>query len=183
MNSEGKETLWRRLVWRGGWRNLSIILIAAILLELVSALQYYYAHDLLEEEMEDHVLTVLNYKAYSLRQALNSSEQTLREHLWDVRRNLNHPDSLYGVLARAVQANDKVVGGFLCFMPDYFPEKGRLFEPYVYEVDSEIRMEQIGGKEATTIRYTPPSSGCWRATRPSGATPMNTKAPTACSSR
>jgi sigma-B regulation protein RsbU (phosphoserine phosphatase) len=147
MKQNGGKTLWNRLIGRGGWRNLSIILFAAVLLELVSALQYYYAHDLLEEEMEDHVLTVLNYKAYSLRQALNSSEQTLREHLWDVRRNLHQPDSLYGVLARAVQANDKVVGGFLCFMPDYFPEKGRLFEPYVYEVDSVVRMEQIGDKD------------------------------------
>ena len=136
-----------RIIQRGGWLNLCIILMAAMLLELVSALQYYYAHRLLEDEMEQRVITELNVKAFSLRQTLNSAEQTLQEHLFEVRQNLNRPDALFEVLGREVEVSDKVVGGFMCFVPDYYPEKGRLFEPYAYEDGNEIVMEQIGGKD------------------------------------
>ena len=148
MKQKHKDNLVMRMISRGGWRNLSLIVVSALLLELVSALQYYYAHGLLEEETEERVLTVLNYKAYSLRQVLNSTEQMMRDHLWDVEHNLHKPDSLYSVLTRIVRANDddKIVGGFLCFVPYYYPEKGRLFEPYVYEEDGRLIKEQLGGK-------------------------------------
>ena len=148
MKQKHKDNLVVRMISRGGWRNLSLIVVSALLLELVSALQYYYAHGLLEEETEERVLTVLNYKAYSLRQVLNSTEQMMRDHLWDVEHNLHKPDSLYNVLTRIVRANDddKIVGGFLCFVPYYYPEKGRLFEPYVYEEDGRLVKEQLGGK-------------------------------------
>ena len=148
MKQKHKDNLVVRMISRGGWRNLSLIVVSALLLELVSALQYYYAHGLLEEETEERVLTVLNYKAYSLRQVLNSTEQMMRDHLWDVERNLHKPDSLYNVLTRIVRANDddKIVGGFLCFVPYYYPEKERLFEPYVYEEGGRLVKEQLGGK-------------------------------------
>jgi hypothetical protein len=145
------------MISRGGWRNLSLIVVSALLLELVSALQYYYAHGLLEEETEERVLTVLNFKAYSLRQVLNSTEQVMRDHLWDVEHNLHSPDSLYSVLTRIVRANDddKIVGGFLCFVPNYYPEKGRLFEPYVYEKEGRLVKEQLGGKDGLDTNSNP----------------------------
>ena len=132
----------RYLSWR---RSLGIVVLAAVLLELISAVQYYYARKLLENELEHHVLTELNVKTYILRQTLESAEQTLEEQLWDIKRNLPHPDSMFAVARRLVAVNDKVMGGFFAFTPDYYPQKGRLFEPYVYESGGVIKEEQIGG--------------------------------------
>ena len=132
---------------RGGWRSLGVIVLAAVLLELVSALQYHYAHHLLEREMEHRLVTELHVKVFALRQTLNSAEQTLREHLWDVNRCLRTPDSLYNAISRVISVNDKVVGSFLAFVPDYYPQKGRLFEPYAYQSGDTIAQEQIGGRD------------------------------------
>ena len=177
MKQKHKDNLVVRMISRGGWRNLSLIVVSALLLELVSALQYYYAHGLLEEETEERVLTVLNYKAYSLRQVLNSTEQMMRDHLWDVERNLHKPDSLYNVLTRIVRANDddKIVGGFLCFVPNYYPEKGRLFEPYVYEEDGRLVKEQLGGKNGHDYTQHPAYKRIQRELKPLWSDPYEYK--------
>ena len=177
MKQKHKDNLVVRMISRGGWRNLSLIVVSALLLELVSALQYYYAHGLLEEETEERVLTVLNYKAYSLRQVLNSTEQMMRDHLWDVEHNLHSPDSLYNVLTRIVRANDddKIVGGFLCFVPNYYPEKGRLFEPYVYEEDGRLVKEQLGGKNGHDYTQHPAYKRIQRELKPLWSDPYEYK--------
>lgn len=177
MKQKYKDNLIMRMISRGGWRNLSLIVVSALLLELVSALQYYYAHGLLEEETEERVLTVLNYKAYSLRQVLNSTEQMMRDHLWDVERNLQSPDSLYNVLTRIVRANedDKIVGGFLCFVPYYYPEKGRLFEPYVYEENGRLVKEQLGGKNGHDYTQHPAYQRIQRELKPLWSDPYEYK--------
>ncbi len=146
---EKQEKGWLRHLTglQGGWRSLVVIVLAALLLELVSAVQYYYARELLEEELEYRVLTELNVESYVLKQTLNSTEQTLQEHLWDVERNLHEPDSMFSVLHRMVIVDSKVKGGFLAFIPNYYPQKGRLFEPYAYEEGNEIRMEQIADED------------------------------------
>ena len=177
MKQKHKDNLVVRMISRGGWRNLSLIVVSALLLELVSALQYYYAHGLLEEETEERVLTVLNYKAYSLRQVLNSTEQMMRDHLWDVEHNLHKPDSLYSVLTRIVRANDddKIVGGFLCFVPNYYPEKGRLFEPYVYEEGGRLVKEQLGGKNGHDYTEHPAYQRIQRELKPLWSDPYEYK--------
>ena len=177
MKQKHKDNLVMRMISRGGWRNLSLIVVSALLLELVSALQYYYAHGLLEEETEERVLTVLNFKAYSLRQVLNSTEQVMRDHLWDVEHNLHSPDSLYSVLTRIVRANDddKIVGGFLCFVPNYYPEKGRLFEPYVYEKEGRLVKEQLGGKDGHDYTQHPAYKKIQRELKPLWSDPYEYK--------
>lgn len=144
---QGKSRLKQLTGLQGGWRSLVVIVLAALLLELVSAVQYYYAHQLLEEELEHRVLTELTVESFALKQTLNSTEQTLKEHLWDVERNLQQPDSMYPVLRRVIQVDSKVKGGFLAFVPNYYPQKGRLFEPYAYEEGNEIRVEQIADEK------------------------------------
>jgi hypothetical protein len=147
MKQKKEKPFIKRLGLKGGWRSLVAIVMALVLLELVSALQYYYTHHLLENELEERVLTSLNVKTFTLNATLRSAEQALEDHLWDVERCLPQPDSLYNAMKRLVVVNDKVVGAFLAFTPDYYPTMGRLFEPYVHEHDGTIIMEQIGGKD------------------------------------
>lgn len=133
-----------KLIHRGGWRNVAVVAIAALLLELVSALQYYYSRQMLESEMEQRVLMDLRVKERDLRATLNSAEQTLKEHIWDVRQSLGTPDSIANTLRHVVRVNDKVVGGFLAFTPYYYKKKGRLFEPYAYEENGKVMAVQLG---------------------------------------
>ena len=129
---------------KGGTRSLLVIVLAAILLEMISAIQYYYSRALLERELEARVLTELQVKGNSLFNTLNTAELKLQEHLWDIREHLDNPDSLFSVVRRMIVNNQHVVGSCLAFVPNYYPEKGRLFEPYAYEDGDSIIIEQLG---------------------------------------
>ena len=127
--------------------NIGISILVAVLLEVLSAAQYYYAHNLLQGELEERVVAELGFKDFLLRETLQSAEQTMLEHMWEMNRDLSHPDSMFNILRSMVAANDKIVGSCLAFVPNYYPEKGRLFEPYAYEENGQVKVNELAGND------------------------------------
>ena len=135
--------------------SLTIIIAAAILLQLISAVQYYYTRSLLAEELEKRAESELTTKAIIVKNSLNMSENTLRGHLWDLKRNLATPDSLDEVMEWVLRSHPNLTGCWVAFVPDYYPEKGRLFEPYSWWENGEIKHTEIStiGKDYTQNKY------------------------------
>lgn len=128
-------------------RGLLIITAAAILLETISAVQYYYTRSLLADELESRAESELTTKAVIVKSALNLSETSLRGHIWDVKRNMSRPDSLFGAVEWVLRTHPRLFGCGLCFVPDYYREKGRLFEPYAYRENGIVKSEQLAGED------------------------------------
>jgi sigma-B regulation protein RsbU (phosphoserine phosphatase) len=125
--------------------SLIIIIAAAVLLEVISAVQYYYTRSLLADELENRAESELTTKAVIVKNSLNMSETSLRGHIWDVKRNLSHPDSVFGAAEWVLRTHPKLVGCGIAFVPYYYPEKGRLFEPYAYRENDEVKTMQAAG--------------------------------------
>ena len=83
-------------------KQLVVIITAALLLELLSGTQYYYTHRMLERELEKRAESELRFKAVLIKSALNASEDLLKGHLWDIKRHLSKPDSMFAVTHRLV---------------------------------------------------------------------------------
>ena len=125
--------------------NIVIIILVALFLELISAAQYYYTHNLLEDELDARAESELSIKAVLIKGILNMGEKTLKEHLWDIKRNISKPDSLFPAIERTIEHSPYVKGFCLAFVPNYYPEKGRLFEPYVFkEGDNNVIKRSVG---------------------------------------
>ncbi len=86
-------------------KGLVIIVIAALLLELMSAVQYYFTHQMLEDELDKRAESELRMKGIIITGTLRQMENTLKEHLWDVERNISYPDSLFDATKRVIMAN------------------------------------------------------------------------------
>ena len=127
---------------KGVW----IIIIAAVLLELLSAVQYYSTRQLLSDELEQKEEMGLRMKAIVIKNTLNAAKSTLYDHIWDMQRNLEEPDSMFSVVEWLVRMNHTIKGGGMAFIPDYYPQKGRLFEPYARRSDSTVLVRQIAGE-------------------------------------
>ena len=136
-------------------KGLVFVAMAALLLELVSAAQYYYSHYMLEKALSQRAESELTRKAMIIIGTLKVMENTLNEHLWDVNRNINHADTMFMVTKRIIMANPKVAGGFLAFTPDYYPEKGRLFEPYAYKNADSIVIKNLAEKKGVDYTTNP----------------------------
>ena len=127
--------------------RLVLILLTALLLELVAALQYSYTRNLLIREEERITRMELTIESEVVLHTLEDAELSMYENEWSVQQSLAHPDSLFGAAARMIQNNSSVAGACIAVLPDYYPEKGRLFEPYARREEGRIVVEQIAGPD------------------------------------
>ena len=135
--------------------SLIIIIAAALLLQGLSAVQYYYTRSLLAGELENRAESEITAKAIIVKNALNLAENSLNGHIWDLKRNLLHPDSSYSVMELVLRSHPNLTGCWVAYVPNYFPEKGRLFEPFVWWDHGEIKHAEIAaeGRDYTQNRY------------------------------
>ena len=139
--------------WRMRFRNflkshssLTVIIAATILLQTISAVQYYYTRNFLADELEKRAESEIATKAVVIRNALDMSENSLMGHVWDLKRNLFNPDSSYTVMEWVLKSHPHLTGCWVAYVPDYFPEKGRLFEPFVWWEHGEIKHAEIAAE-------------------------------------
>ena len=123
--------------------RLGIIILAVLIVEAISIVQYRYTRKLLDTELERRAELALTSSAQVISNTLKSAESTMQEHLWDIRSHLSEPDSMFSVTRRLIENNHYVVGGEIAFVPDYYPKKGRLFEPYAHKEDGGIVVKQL----------------------------------------
>ena len=122
------------------WKaNLFLIVVAAVLLEMISGIQYYHSRNILEEELEKQAEMELTLKSIIAGSARKIIENTLQNHIWDMKRNLAYPDSMFSATEWLLKYNNnKLVGGGIAFILDYYPQKGRFFQPYAYWKDGKV---------------------------------------------
>ena len=125
------------------YSRLGLIILAAVLLEIISGVQYTYMHSLMDDELEKQVLSELTAKGSLLRQTLRTAEATVAEHRWDILQSIDNPDEVMKSTERLLYANPYVVGACMAFVPDYYPGRGRLFEPYAYKQGDSIIVEEL----------------------------------------
>jgi sigma-B regulation protein RsbU (phosphoserine phosphatase) len=135
--------------------GLMIIIAAAILLQAILAVQYYYTRSLLADELEKRAESEITMKAIIIKNTLNLAENSLKGHIWDLKRNLFQPDSSYSVMEWVLKSHPNLTGCWIAYVPNYFPEKGRLFEPFVWWDHGEIKHAEIAaeGRDYTQNRY------------------------------
>lgn len=113
-----------------GRTGVIIILTAAALMQLMSAMQYYYAREEVRSDLVRQAENELVIKAQNIRAILNTVEAATANRRWEAEQGLNNPDFYMDLTRRFVEDNPDITGCGLAFIPDYFPTKGRLYEPY-----------------------------------------------------
>lgn len=127
-----------------GLNSLLLILLAAVLLEVTGVVQYHYVRNRIIEDLEIRAHHELQAKSFAIRHHLSTAETAVNNHLWDARRLIGNPDSMFFVAQRLVSQNPDVVGSSISFVPDYYREKGRWFEPYAVRRGDIVDTMQLG---------------------------------------
>ena len=127
-------------------KGLLIVIVAVSLLELLSAAQYFFTHHLMEDELEKYAEMELTTKAIITKRIVEDTERTLKSHIMEVKYNLATPDSLFSILAQIAKYSPNMRGCGISFMPGYYKDKGRLFEPYALRTDTGVVRLQIAGE-------------------------------------
>ena len=133
-----KSKLSRRITWHviGIMSFFNVLIIGAILtfVFVVSLMNSSMRGKNLVDGIEDKIESML--RTVQIAAANNRAE---------VERNLESPEQVFAALEREILVNEKFIGCFAAFEPDYFESQGRWFEAYVYHADStRLEHKQIG---------------------------------------
>ena len=126
---------------------LATIIIAILLIELISLVQYRYTHRLIENELDYHAESELTLKSVRVRSMLKSSEKMVRNYLWPIQQQNQTPENLDNILHRLVSTNNDVMSSFVAFVPGYYPNREHLFEPCAIRRGNNIVTEQLASEK------------------------------------
>lgn len=128
--------------------GLIVIIIAAVLLQGLAAVQYRYARNMLETELERNTLMDLITSALRIQEVLSMSEVAVDNAARYAEDNLDDPDYMNTILYNmVVNDDDNLDGAFACFEPNFFPRKGYWYEPYVHQTEDGIVTSQVASAE------------------------------------
>ena len=127
--------------------SLAIIVTAAVLVEVTSAVQYFFAKEGIRQEVEHRAESELRAKSLEIRNVMNVVEVAVENMAWAVEQRLSMPDSMWVVTQKLLADNEDIVGSAVAFEPYYYKGKGRQFSPYSYKHDGITTSKQLGSDE------------------------------------
>lgn len=80
-----------------------------------------------------------------IAKTIGTMEMSAENVFEEVGKHMNSPEAVVAALKSKTHLNPEVRGYFAAFEPDYFPQEGTWFEPYIHHRDtSEFEYTQVG---------------------------------------
>ena len=155
---EKTKKTWRKKLrhFVNNYTGLVIIAGAALLIELMTGIIFYLAQNYIQGSMEMLEQREMNAIYLCIRNKLASVEVTMDNMAWVVSEGLDEPDWMFDIANRMVKNNPSFWGSGVAFKPNYYPKKGKFFEPYsVRRGEDSIVSMQVGniGEDHTQKEY------------------------------
>ena len=155
----------RNRIWRA-LPALATIIIAGLLIEIISLIQYNYTHRMMETELDYNVENELAIKSTYVKSMLKTNEEMVENYMWPIQRQIHQPDAIYDIIHRLVSTNDDVMSSFVAFVPGYYPTPNQLFETCAIRRGDSVTTEQASDHHDYTQRefyqqVVEKNSPCW----------------------
>jgi hypothetical protein len=127
------------------WHKLYVMLIVFIVLAITIAVSLVSTSFVMEAENHARYLGIRNVHAERIAKTVQGMEMNAMNVFDEVQKNLSSPNAVVDALMSKTRLAPDVRGYFAAFEPEFFPEKGRWFEPYVHHTDTtDFVMSQVG---------------------------------------
>ena len=120
-NTNPKRWLWPVVI--------GVLAVAVVLLAV--ALQ-----NAIRTERNTRYVGIMNVVAEKLSKTVRGVEMNAENVFDEVARHMESPQGVIEALGSKTSLNPDVIGYFAAFVPNYFPQQGRWFQPYVHRGDS-----------------------------------------------
>lgn len=125
-----------------------IVLSMLLLMSFISSLIYLFAQKEITDLTSVHYQDILETTNDKVEGMLDKVEVSAVNNLAEIQESLETPEEVLNALEKELLLNPHIVGYGVGFNPDYYPEKGRWFEPYVARRDNgQIERLQIGSEQ------------------------------------
>ena len=138
--------------WRGQNKlkinaSLTIIVAAALLLEVTVAVMYYSAQHIIQRTNEQLVMQEMKGIAMDIRKQLAKAEVVINNYAWVVGGDVENPVWMFETSHSLVEHNAFLYGCGVAFVPNYYPKEGYWFQPYAARrQDGTVESLQLGSE-------------------------------------
>ena len=132
-----------KTVNKGHFRFAMLTVIAVIL--VILSLSLVVCYQALKTEEYARYLGIKNVSAQNIARTIWGVEVNSKNVFEEVQEHLANADDVIAALQSKTNYNPDVKGYFTAFEPNYFPDKGTWFEPYIYQPDARgFEYKQVG---------------------------------------
>ncbi len=125
-----------------------LVIVAVLLFEISLVTMYWFARERVRMDLQRRAETVLEVKDQEINRVMAVVEAVYKNTAWTIEQRLAYPDSLNAVLQQVIMRNNDIIGAGLVFEENYYPDKGRWYEPYILQLEDGTFAElQLGGPE------------------------------------
>lgn len=124
--------------------NLAMLIIAALMIQVSGAVQFFFARNGIRKEVDVRAQSEMKMKSLKIQQMLSNVESAVDNINWMLEWSVENPEKIYPIMEEFVKCNSNVQGCALAFEPDFFPDKGYWYEPYVLrDANGDFKRMQI----------------------------------------
>ena len=150
---------FNRLLTRQG---LLMVLVMAVFLEGTALVQYIFTRKGLREEADKRAESEMTIARLQIEKRTASVETTVHDLRAILKDALDKPDKVFDIFHEMLQANEDILDLAIGFVPDFYPRKGRWFEPLsARRQEGKIEDMVLGSEEHDYLKaewYTRPLS-------------------------
>lgn len=133
---------------RKSYSGLLIILVAAIVLEAISCIQYFYSRAGIRAEAEQRAQSELRRAELEINVVMVEMEAAAKMLAAEAEQHIDNPDSIAAATLMLLQTIKNVSSAGVACKANLFPEKGRWYEMCSSrQPDGSIYTRQIGGAD------------------------------------
>ena len=125
--------------------NLGVKITVLIVMLAMAVASFMVCYQVIIAEAHARYIGIKNVSAEKVSKIIRGAEMNANNIFYEVEANMDSPESVIAALRSKVNLNLDVRGYFAAFVPNYFPEKGIWFEPYIFQPEyGGFEFRQVG---------------------------------------
>lgn len=121
-------------------------MIVLVIMSIISLLAFYVTSSSLYTSFKEHFADAIENISRSITANLEKVEISAVNMADELPWHLSSPEEVIATLQYEMNVNRNLEGCGMAFVPDYFPQTGRWFEPYAKVSESGISIKNIGSE-------------------------------------
>ena len=126
--------------------SLKFLLTVYLVIVVITAISFFAFYMAMKWETHIRYVGIKNIASEKIAKTAWGMEMNAKNVFDEVGKHMDSPEAVIEALESKTSLNTEVRGYFAAFVPDYFPQKGTWFEPYVHQTDSvgEFKVTLVG---------------------------------------
>ncbi|MFI3333382.1 MAG: SpoIIE family protein phosphatase [Rikenellaceae bacterium] len=120
--------------------SVYIVSIVTTLFALSFAIYFLFAERTIKEDAYRQAELELDKITSTIDAKLALVEQSVHDAIFPIEQNMGDYDAMIESLHNMVSTNPIIYGASLAFEPNYFPDQGKFFMPYIYRESDKIQL-------------------------------------------